>query len=71
MNPSSQLVGLGEELVLAVLDRAHGGVPGLVGVVLEQLGVDQGSDDGHEDGLRASPPEELDEAGLWEGAILI
>ena len=41
-HPSSQFVGLGEELVLAVLDRAHGGVPGLVGVVLEELCVDKG-----------------------------
>ena len=37
---------------------------GLAPVVLEELGVDECGDDGHEDGLRAPLPEEGDQSGL-------
>ena len=57
-----QRVGLAQKFVLALLQ--HPGVPGHARVVLQQLGVDQGGDDGHKDGLRAPLPKEIDQPGL-------
>ena len=37
---------------------------GLARVVLKELGVDEGGDDGHEDRLGAALPKEVDQSGL-------